>query len=940
MLMRFVALLALAATAGVSAAPARPADEPRPAPVAELVRAVDIPHAGFTLSNGLRVIVHTDRKAPIVAVSVWYHIGSKDEPASKTGFAHLFEHLMFYGSENNDGVFFKKLEDVGATDSNGTTWFDRTNYFENVPTPALELALFLESDRMGHLLGAVTQAKLDAQRGVVQNEKRQRDNQPLGLTQYALLAGLFPDGHPYRHSTIGSMADLDAASVADVHQWFRANYGPNNAVLVLAGDIDVTTARPLVERYFGDIPAGPLVKRFDAPVPVWTTTRRETLHDAMPTPHLTRAYVLPGRLDPVAPLVDVAATILAGGASSRMYNDLVRNRKLAVGVEGGVQSYEKISIAEFDVDLAPGIEPAAVEARMDAIIADFLRTGPTADEVSRVATRAVAGTIRGLERVGGFGGKAATLAEGAVYAGDPDFYRTELDRYAKATPATVKAAANRWLARGDYRLTVLPGPRGAAERSASQKTDDAPAAALKSPPPPAAARVARMPEPKVNDTTRLHLPAVERATLANGLKVELARRPGIPVVRLMLSFDAGFGADDRARLGLQGMTLSLLDEGAAGRTGPQIAEAEERLGASIGGGAALDRTRLTLDALRPNLAASLKLFADVVERPDFPPAQIERVRGQILTGIAQEEADPASAARRRMNPILFGPNHPYGVPSTGSGTIAGVKSVTRADLIAFHRRWLRPDNATIFVTGGIAMAELKPLLEASFGGWKADPAAPKGVKTFTTVTPPSASRIILIDRPGSPQSYIRGGVVLPVSGRDDPLALRMANDAFGQLSTSRLSTDLREEKNWAYGVGSPFTDAREQLAWVLIAPVQTDRTGDSLAELLSQAKALRSGAKPLDQGERDKAIGNTIRSLPGEFESGGALLAAIERNAVFERGDDYYDRLPGRLQAMTVADLNKAATLLATDKMVWIVVGDRKLVEPQLAKLGLPVEVQ
>ncbi len=939
MFLRSMAALAMLISANSVAA--TPAPAPAPAPVAELVKAVAIPNSSFTLSNGLRVIVHTDRKAPIVAVSVWYHIGSKDEPAGKTGFAHLFEHLMYYGSENNDGVFFKKLEDVGATDSNGTTWFDRTNYFENVPTPALPLALFLESDRMGHLLGAVTQAKLDAQRGVVQNEKRQRDNQPLGLTQYALLAGLFPPGHPYHHSTIGSMADLDAASLGDVHQWFRANYGPNNAVLVLAGDIDVATARPLVEKYFGDIPAGPAIRRFAAPVPVWTTTRRETLHDAMPTPHLTRAYVLPGRLDPAAPLVDVAATILAGGASSRMYNDLVRDRKLAIGIEGGVQSYESISIAEFDVDLAPGVEPAAVEARMDAIIADFLKTGPTADEVRRVATRAVAGTIRGLEKVGGFGGKAATLAAGAVYAGDPDFFRTELDRYADATPATVKAAANRWLARGDYRLTVLPGPRGTAEQSASQTAAGAPAAApAATTPPPTVTRVARMAEPRVDDTTRLHLPAVERTTLANGLKIELARQPGIPVVRLMLSFDAGFGADDRARLGLQGMTLALLDEGAAGLTGPQIAEAEERLGAEIGGGAALDRTRLMLDALRPNLAASLQLFADIFVRPDFPPAEIERVRSQILTGIAQEEADPASAARRRMNPILFGPNHPYGVPASGSGTIAGVTAVTRADLIAFQKRWLRPDNATLFVVGDIAVAELKPLLVSSFGGWNADPAVPKGIKTFTTVVPPATSRIILIDRPGSPQSYIRGGVVLPVKGLDDPLALRMANDAFGQMSTSRLSMDLREDKNWAYGVGSPFIDAREQLAWVLIAPVQTDRTGDSLAELLAQTKALQSGAKPLDQSERDKAIGNTIRSLPGEFEGGGALLAAIERNAVFGRGDDYYDRLPGRLQAMTVADLNKAATLLSADRMVWIVVGDRKLVEPQLMKLGLPVEVR
>ncbi|WP_197041955.1 M16 family metallopeptidase, partial [Sandarakinorhabdus oryzae] len=434
-----------------------------PASIAKLVSQVNLPHEDFTLPNGLRVIVHTDRKAPIVAVSVWYHIGSKDEPAGKTGFAHLFEHLMFYGSENNDGVFFKKLEDVGATDANGTTWFDRTNYFENVPTQALDLALYLESDRMGWLLGAVTQAKLDAQRGVVQNEKREGDNQPYGLTSYATLKALFPAGHPYAHEAIGSMTDLNAASLADVQAWFRANYGPNNAVLVLAGDIDAATARPLVEKYFGAIPRGPEVKRLAAPVPRWDKERRETLYDKVPTTRITWNWAVPGRTERASALTDVALTVLAGGPSSRLYNELVRKRKLAVAVSGGVQPFEKVSFAELEVTLVPGAKPAEVEAAVNAAMADFVANGPSADEVSRVATRNVAGTIRGLEAVGGFGGKAVALAEGAVYAGNPEQYRVELAWYADATPADVQAAAREWLARGAYVQTVLPGERPAAE---------------------------------------------------------------------------------------------------------------------------------------------------------------------------------------------------------------------------------------------------------------------------------------------------------------------------------------------------------------------------------------------------------------------------------------------------------------------------------------------
>lgn len=930
-LMISVLLLALPLAAIASPMLAAETAVVKPAPVAELVKNIDIPFEEFTLANGLRVIVHTDRKAPIVAVSVWYHIGSKDEPTGKTGFAHLFEHLMFGGSENNPGSYIKTLEDIGATNLNGTTWYDRTNYYQDVPTPALPMALFVESDRMGHLLGAVSQQTLDAQRGVVQNEKRQGDNQPLGLTQYETLKALFPEGHPYRHSTIGSMADLDAASMDDVRAWFQSNYGPNNAVLVLAGDIDVATAKPLVEKFFGDIPAGPAVKRYDAPVPEWKTTRRETLYDRIPTAELERSWVLPGRTDPATVPVDIALTILAGGSSSRLYNDLVREKKLAVSVSGGVQAFEKVSIASIGATVAEGVDPAKVEARIDAILAEFLKNGPTADEVERVVMRNVAGTIRGLEAVGGGGGKATALAEGAVFAGNPAYYKAELQRYADATPASVKAAAQRWLSVGDYRQTVLPGDRPAPETVAPRKpTTVAAAAPVKVKP--------RMPVPEVGTSPSLTVPPVERATLSNGIQVELARRTTIPVVRVMLSFDAGFGADSRSKPGTQSLVLALLDEGAAGMTGPQIAEARERLGANVGGGAAPDRTRISLDALKPNLTQSLELFADIVQQPDFAPGELERVRGQALTGIAQEETDPGTITRRILPVELYGPDHPYGVAGTGTGTAAGLKAVTRDDLIAWHKRWIRPDNARIFVVGDITMAELKPALEKSFGQWKPDPATSRGTKAFPPVPVPKP-RIILVDRPGSPQSYIRGGVVLDVKGSDDPIALRAANDILGGLFSSRLNMDIREEKSWAYGVASGVGDARERVTSQIVAPVQADRTGDSIAAMIADVAAL-TGSKPITPAERDNSINNSVRSMPGEFESGGALLAAIEKNAVYGRGDDYYAKLVPRLQALTTEELNQAAKILSTARFTWVVVGDRKTVEPQLKQLGLPVEVR
>ena len=916
---------ALAQTASIAPASIAPAS------IAKLVEQVNLPHAEFTLPNGLRVIVHTDRKAPIVAVSVWYHIGSKDEPAGKTGFAHLFEHLMFYGSENNDGVFFKKLEEVGATDANGTTWFDRTNYFQNVPTQALDLALYLESDRMGWLLGAVTQAKLDAQRGVVQNEKREGENAPFGLTSEATLKALFPAGHPYAHDAIGSMTDLNGASLADVQGWFRANYGAGNAVIVLAGDIDVAKARPLMEKYFGAIARGPEVKRFDAPVPRWDKERRETLYDKVPTPRISLIWPVPGRLDRASAMTDVALTVLAGGASSRLFNELVRQKKLAVAVSGSVQAFEKVSLAEIEVTLAPGVKPEAVEAAVKQALAEFIAKGPSADEVSRVATRNVSGTIRGLEAVGGFGGKAVALAEGAVYAGNPDQYRVELGWYANAAPADVQAAAREWLGKGAYVQTVLPGDRPAAEEVPPPPKIAAGAAPAKGP--------ARMAEPAVGPPPLLQWPAIERFTLANGLKVELARRTTVPVVRMLLSMEGGMAADERSRLGIQSMALNLMDEGAAGRTGPQIAELRERLGAGIGASASMDRTRLSLDALKSNLAPSLSLFADVVQRPDFPSAEIERVRGQQLTGLQQEASVPLGIARRILSPALYGPDHPYGAPPSGLGTADTVKAITRNELVSWHKRWVRPDRGTLFVVGDISAAELKPQLETAFGKWRADAATPAGTVKDAAPAPVQAARIILVDRPNSPQSLILAGALLPINGKQDLIAERAAADVLGGLSTSRISMDIREEKNWAYGAYAGLTDGKGQLTSLVYAPVQTDRTGDSIKAMIDDIAAIKA-AKPITDEERSRSVANSVLALPGEFERGTAFLGALERNQLLDHPDDYYVTAARRLGALTTADLNRAVQLFDTGKLLWVVVGDRAKVEPQLKALGLPVEVR
>ncbi|MBL9069597.1 MAG: insulinase family protein [Sphingopyxis sp.] len=948
--------LALAVTTSlVAAGPAlAKAKEAKPAPVADLVKAVDIPYQSFTLDNGLRVIVHEDRKAPVVAVSVWYRVGSKHEPAGKTGFAHLFEHLMFNGSENSPGDFFEPLQEVGATDSNGTTNVDRTNYFETVPTGALDRALFLESDRMGHLLGAVTQEKLDNQRGVVQNEKRQGDNNPYGLLRYEIFENLFPKGHPYHHSTIGSMGDLNSASLADVKKWFTDNYGPNNAVLVLAGDVDLATAKAKVTEWFGDIPRGPEVKAPQTAVPTLPAPLAKEVKDLVPTTRIYRMWAIPGLNDADGVALQMATAVLGGLSSSRLDNAMVRKDPVAVNVGAFAQTFEDAGILLVQADVKAGTDVAVVGKKLDEEIAKFLAEGPTADELQRAAASYLGGTIAGLESVGGFGGKAVTLAEGALYSNDPAYYKVELDRLAKATPDEVKAVAQKWMSRPAFSLTYTPGERteGGENRGGAVtagKVAEAVAPdrywnpALGDIGPDtgigAATQIAdRSQLPAVADLKALDFPAIERAKLKNGIEVVFARRATVPTVNVAVSFDAGYAADPHDALGTQSLMLSLMDEGTTSRDSIAFAEAKERLGAQIDGSATADETVFSLFALKPNLSASLGLLADYIRNPAFDGQELDRVRAQQLNRLKAELNNPNAIAGRVLMPVLYGADHPYGIPPSGLGTTAAVTSATRDQLAAFHAAWVRPDNARIFVVGDTTLKDVTKQLDAAFGNWKA-PAAAKGVKHFETPVPAPTPRILLFDRPKSPQSVIMAGKVLTAKGTDDLEVLRSANDIFGGNFLSRFNTNLRETKGWSYGVRSRISNDSDRLTWVAVAPVQADRTGDSIREFQSDLKAFL-GDKGVTKEELQRTVNGNVRELPGSFETSTDVLGGLRQIVKFARPDNYYETLPKAYEAMTAAEIDAAARQsLSTGDLVYVIVGDAAVVKPQLDGLGLPVEI-
>lgn len=873
---------------------------------------VRIAYERFELDNGLRVVVHEDRKAPIVAVGVWYHVGSKDEKPGKTGFAHLFEHLMFNGSENYDDEYFKPFEEVGATGQNGTTWFDRTNYFQNVPTPALELALWMESDRMGHLLGAVTQEKLDNQRGVVRNEKHQGDNEPYGLVSYRELEGLFPQGHPYRWSTIGSIEDLDSATLDDVREWFRENYGAANTVLVLAGDIDAGEARPLVEKYFGNIESGPPLAKRMAFVPEKPSITRERMFDRVPQARIYRSWAVPGRTTQTRARLDLAAALLGSGKNSRLYKALVYDEQLATNVSVGVSAQELASIFRITVTLKPGGDVAEVNARLDALLAEFLDGGPRRDELARAKTKINAGFIRGVEQVGGFSGKASVLAQGELYAGDPGFYRTRLEWLNGADADDVLNAAESWLKKAYHQIDVLPFPQYTttgieADRSALPVVDTAP---------------------------DLVFPEIQRDELSNGIGIVLAERNTVPVVNVAMQFDAGYAADAGQTLGTANFTLAMMDEGTARRSALEISAEAESLGAQIGTGSNLDVSTVSLSALTDQLEPSLDLYADVIRNPAFAAEEMERFRQRLLAQIEQEKNQPVGVALRTLPPLMYGEGHAYGIPFTGSGTAESVASITRDDLERFHATWIRPDNATIFVVGDVTMATIKPLLERQFGNWRA-PRTALPAKNIAAVERPGAPQVYLVHKPGALQSLILAGHVAPPEGVANNLAIQTMNDVLGGQFTARVNMNLREDKGWAYGAYTLIYPARGQRPWMIYAPVQTDRTVDSMQELMLEMNGYLDD-RPATEDELLRNVRNSVRSLPGQFETGGAVLGALLSNQRYGRPDDYVQNLKSNYEALDVAALRDAADdVIHPQGLTWLIVGDLEQIEQPVREMGL-----
>ena len=871
---------------------------------------VDIPYQKFVLDNGLTVIVHEDHKAPIVAVNTWYHVGQKNEKPGKSGFAHLFEHLMFGGSEHSQGRYIDTMERIGATDLNGTTNSDRTNYFENVPTSALDLTLWLESDRMGHLLGSFDEKTLTLQRGVVQNEKRQGENQPYGVTRQLITQNTYPAGHPYSWTTIGEMADLDAASMNDVKEWFRTYYGPSNVVLVLAGDIDLKTAKEKVQKYYGDIPAGPPVAHHEVWIAKMTGTHRQKVQDRVPQARIYKIWNMPQYGSAEADYLDLVSDVLSSGKSSRFYKRLVYDDQIATDANAFVSLAEIGGQFRVQATARPGQDLKQVEKELDEELARFLKDGPTEEELARVKSQYEANFIRGVERIGGFGGKSDRLAQSQVFLGSPDAYKTSLKRVHDATAENLKAVANKWLSDGVYILEGSPFPDYKADATGADRS-----------------------KPPVPGTPpELRLPKLQRGTLSNGLKIILAERHEVPLVNFTLAFDAGYAADQLASPGTSSMTMSQLTGGTKTMNALQISDRQELLGAQISAGSNLDLSTVHLSSLKSKLDDSLALYADVILNPSFPQSDFDRQQKQTLAGIKREENAPVAAALRLMPGLLYGADHAYGNPLTGSGTAASVSRMTRDDLVKFHDAWFKPNNATLIIVGDTTLGEVTPKLEKLLSGWKSG-SVPK--KTVKTVNLPAKSVVYLIDKPGALQSVIVAGVVAPPQNNPKEIAIQAMNDGLGGNFGARLNMNLREDKHWSYGARMQFWDARGQRPYLAIAPVQTDKTKESLTEMTKEFHDVIS-SRPLGQEELEKIQANETLSLPGSRETQNAVGNSIVDLVQFGLPDDYYETYAGKVRALKTTDLADAAhQVMHPDQLTWVIVGDRAKIEAGVREVNL-----
>ncbi|MBB6097464.1 putative Zn-dependent peptidase [Deinobacterium chartae] len=859
----------------------------------------------YTLPNGMTVILNPDRSVPLVTVNLWYRVGAKDEPAGRSGFAHLFEHLMFMGTQRVPTGQFDAIMEGGGGRNNASTAADRTNYYNTAPSNQLATLLWLEADRLEALGKNIDQKKLDLQRDVVLNERRQRvENSPYGEAYEAINRLMYPAGHPYATGVIGSPEDLRAATVNDVQNFFATYYVPSNASLVVAGDFDPAQVKPLIASLFGTLPRGNDVPRKEVPPVNFRGVKRVTYADAVSRSKVIMAWHSPAFYAPGDAELDLAAAVLSDGVSSRLYQELVVRRELATSVAAYQSSKQLGSLFFVEADLAEGKNVADLEAAIDEALRNFAAQGPTQEELARQSAKIEFGLVASLQSVED---RADQLNSNEFYLGDPGAFDRVLDRYRKATPQSVKDTVAQVL-NPDNRLIMRVIPEVRAQGNNPRDT-----------------------RPQAGTLPAYQPPLPREFTLSNGLRVRYWNRPELPLMHVSLRFNSGADADPAEAAGRTQLLASLMRRGAGERNATQFADALADLGASLTGGTGHLSTSLNLSSLASNFEKALPLLADAALRPRLEADEFERLRRLSVAGLQSALDDPETVADRVAQREFFGPSHPYGRPVNGT-----VKTLAALDLNTVKARYTelaQPQNTVIYAAGSLSENEVKAALEKNFGSWRASgqaPAAP--VYPARTASGP---RIIIVDRPDSEQTVIE--FLMPAPALTDPrrVPLQLLGTVLGGSFTSRLNLNLREDKGYTYGAGAGYSFTPAFGVFSASAAVNADATGPALREFLAEFDRLRKGDISAD--ETAKAALTRRSNIVTTLETLEGLTGSF---ANLETQGRPFSELQSDLEAYARTDaaaLNAAAPeALPADRMVLVLVGDRSVIEQGLQGLNLP----
>ena len=884
----------------------------------------------YKLQNGLVVILSEDHRLPMVAVNLWYHVGPAYETPGRTGFAHLFEHMMFEGSRHVPGnAHFHLLEAAGASDINGTTDFDRTNYFETLPANQLELALWLESDRMGYLPDKLDQANLSNQQDVVRNERRQNtENQPYGIVEEGIFHLLYPKGHPYYADVIGSHEDIQSAKLEDVRNFFKLYYAPNNASLAMVGDFEPQHAKELVEKYFGPLKRGEDAPKITAKTPPVTAERRSVIPDNVQLPRVYEAWLTSPIFKPGDAEAHLAATVLGGGKSSRLYKKLVYEKQIALEVAAGQQSLMLGSEFQVQATARPGVKPEDLERAINAELDAFRTSGPTEEELTRARNVLESRIISGLETLGGFGGVADRLNSYNHYLGTPDFLSADIARYENASVESLKAFAATQL--GSNQRVVVYGVPGKPDLGPDVPTPKAEAkdtAKMGGEPVNPDADWRKDP-PKPGPASPLHLPVPQEFKLANGLTVLYNERPGLPLVAAALVLRSGSGANPVDKPGLASFTARMLQQGTISRSALQIADQAADLGADTWSRTSIDSSIVGTRALTRSFPGALELLADIALYPSFPQQEIERVRREREAALVQEKDDPFSVATRVLRNALYGPHSSYGYPDVG--TADSLKTISREDLAKFWQEHYFPNDAGLIVAGNIKLATLKPLLEKAFGAWK------EGKPAASSIAAPERTdaRLIVVDRPGAPQTALECFELGAARSTPDYVPLEVMNTELGGLFSSRINMNLREAHGYTYGAGSLFRYSRQPGPFVAYSAVRTDVTAPATTEMLNELRRMRDTQMTAEEMKLSKD--SITRSMPGRFERGADAAGTFAELFIYDLPLDYFSKLPEAVDAVTPEQAQAMAQkYIHPEKIVVLTVGDRSKIEDEMKKLNL-----